>query len=41
MGRRCFFSCEKARRELGWQATVGYEEGIELSVRWCVDHGLG
>jgi nucleoside-diphosphate-sugar epimerase len=41
MGRRCFFSCEKARRELGWRATVGYDEGIELSVRWCVDHGLG
>jgi nucleoside-diphosphate-sugar epimerase len=41
MGRRCYFSCEKARRELDWQPTVGYEEGIERTVRWCVDHGLG
>ena len=38
MGRRCFFSSEKARRELGWKPTVGYEEGIERSVRWCLDH---
>ena len=38
MGRRCFFSCEKARRELGWRPTVGYDEGIERAVRWCVDH---
>ena len=38
MGRRCFFSCEKARRELGWQPTVGYDEGIEQSVRWCLDN---
>jgi nucleoside-diphosphate-sugar epimerase len=40
MGRRCFFSCEKARRELGWRPTVGYDEGIERSVRWCLDNGL-
>jgi nucleoside-diphosphate-sugar epimerase len=38
MGRQCFFSPEKARRELGWQPTVGYDEGIERSVKWCVDH---
>ncbi|MFW6065411.1 MAG: NAD-dependent epimerase/dehydratase family protein [Planctomycetota bacterium] len=40
MGRRCFFSAEKARKELNWQPTVGYDEGIEKTVRWCVDHGL-
>ncbi|MFQ5411106.1 MAG: NAD-dependent epimerase/dehydratase family protein [Phycisphaerae bacterium] len=34
MGRHSFFSAEKARRELGWQATVGYEEGIPKTVRW-------
>lgn len=34
MGRRCTFSCEKARRELGWQPTVRYDEGIEQTVRW-------
>lgn len=38
MGRKCFFSAEKARRELGWQATVGYDEGIERAVRWCVEN---
>ncbi|MGA2265293.1 MAG: NAD-dependent epimerase/dehydratase family protein [Phycisphaerae bacterium] len=40
MGRRCFFSCDKARRELGWRPTVGYDEGIERSIRWCLDNGL-
>jgi nucleoside-diphosphate-sugar epimerase len=41
MGRRCFFSCEKARRELGWQPTVGYDEGIALAVKWCMDNVRG
>jgi nucleoside-diphosphate-sugar epimerase len=36
MGRRCFFSSEKARRELNWQPTVSYDEGIERSVKWCL-----
>jgi len=39
MGRKCFFSCEKARGELGWQPTVGYEEGIQLAVQWSLDNG--
>lgn len=38
MGRRVFFSCEKARRELGWKPTVGYEEGIRQSVKWCQEN---
>lgn len=38
IGRRCFFSSDKARRELGWQPTVGYDEGIELAVQWCLEH---
>ncbi len=38
IGRRCFFSCEKARKELGWQPTVSYDEGIRRSVRWCLDN---
>ena len=41
IGRRCFFSCEKARRELGWQPTVDYEEGIEIAVKWCREHVPG
>lgn len=40
MGRRCYFSCEKARRELGWQPTVGYDEGIRQTVKWCLDNGV-
>ncbi len=40
IGRRCFFSSEKARAELGWQPTVGYDEGVEQSVRWCLDNGV-
>ena len=40
IGRRCFFSPEKARRQLGWQPTVGYDEGIERSVKWCLEHAM-
>ncbi len=40
IGRRCFFSSDKARRELGWQPRVGYDEGIRLAVQWCLDAGL-
>lgn len=38
IGRECFFSEEKARRELGWKATVSYEEGIQRAVKWCQDN---
>ena len=36
MGRRCFFSCEKARRELDWQPTIGYDQGIQQAVGWSL-----
>jgi nucleoside-diphosphate-sugar epimerase len=39
IGRQCFFSAEKARQQLGWQPSVGYDEGIEKSVKWCLDNG--
>jgi 2-alkyl-3-oxoalkanoate reductase len=38
IGRRCYFSSAKARRELGWKATVGYDEGIRRAVEWCLTH---
>jgi len=38
MGRRCFFSSDKAREELDWQPRVGYEEGIRRAVEWCLAH---
>ncbi len=34
MGRRSYFSSEKARRVLGWKATVPYELGVPLTVKW-------
>lgn len=34
MGRRSYFSAEKARRELDWKPTVTYEVGIPNTVRW-------
>jgi nucleoside-diphosphate-sugar epimerase len=38
IGRQCFFSPAKAREQLGWQPTVSYDEGIQRSVRWCLEH---
>jgi nucleoside-diphosphate-sugar epimerase len=34
MGRRSYFSAEKARQMLNWQPTVTYDEGIPKTVRW-------
>ena len=34
MGRRCYFSAEKARRELGWKSTVTYPEGVKKTIAW-------
>lgn len=34
MGRRCFFSAEKAREELGWKSTMTYEEGVKKTIAW-------
>lgn len=37
IGRRCFFSCNKARNELGWKATIGYDGGIRDAVQWQLE----
>ncbi len=34
MGRRCYFSAERARRELGWKSTVSYSEGVKKTIDW-------
>ncbi len=34
MGRRTWFSAEKARKELGWVSTVPYEEGVRRTIAW-------
>jgi nucleoside-diphosphate-sugar epimerase len=41
MGRRSYFSADKARQKLGWKATVPYEVGIPNTVRWYEQHVLG
>jgi len=38
IGRRCFFSTEKIRRELGYTPAVGYDEGIPAAVDWALKH---
>ncbi len=37
MGRRAFFSAEKAREKLGWKSTVSYEAGIPATIRWYLE----
>lgn len=39
MGRRSFFSAEKARKMLDWQPTVTYEEGIPATIAWYREQG--
>jgi len=34
MGRRCFFSADKARSELGWVSSVPYEDGVKRTMAW-------
>lgn len=34
MGRRCYFSADKARRDLGWTPTVSYAEGVKKTIAW-------
>lgn len=41
MGRRSYFSAEKARRLLGWQPTITYEVGVPNTVRWYERNVLG
>lgn len=38
IGRRCFFSSQKAREQLNWQPTVGYDEGIRIATQWCLEN---
>ncbi len=37
MGRRTYFSAERARRELGWKTTVPYEVGVPRTVQWYLE----
>jgi nucleoside-diphosphate-sugar epimerase len=37
MGRDVFFSAEKARKQLGWQSRVSYDEGIQMTAQWYLN----
>ncbi len=37
MGRRSYFSCEKARQKLGWKPLVSYEAGVPRTIQWYLD----
>jgi nucleoside-diphosphate-sugar epimerase len=37
LGRYLEYSTEKARRRLGWQPSIGYEESIRRTIRWVQD----
>ena len=32
LGRRCFFSREKAQKQLGWESSITYDEGVPAAV---------
>lgn len=40
MGRELEYSTEKARTRLGWEPALSYEESINRSVRWYLEHEL-
>jgi dTDP-glucose 4,6-dehydratase len=37
--RRYAIDAGKIRRELGWRPTVNFQEGLEMTVSWYLDHG--
>ena len=41
MGRRSYFSADKARELLNWQATVTYEVGVPMTVKWYLEQAYG
>ena len=34
MGRRSYFSAQKARDQLGWKPTITYDVGVPMTVQW-------
>jgi 2-alkyl-3-oxoalkanoate reductase len=38
MGRRSYFSADKARRVLGWKPTVTYDVGVPMTVQWFLSN---
>jgi len=40
MAKDIWCSIDKAKRELGYQPTVGLEEGMRRSITWCRENGI-
>src|ERR1019366_8780803 len=36
--RRYLLDCTKIKKELGWAPTIGFEKGLEDTVRWYADN---
>jgi len=41
MGRRSYFSADKARRQLNWQATTTYDVGVPRAIAWYLRQERG
>ncbi len=41
MGRRSYFSADKARQQLDWQATTPYEVGVPRTIKWYLEQERG
>jgi nucleoside-diphosphate-sugar epimerase len=41
MGRRSYFSADKARRALNWQAETPYDVGVPRTIAWYLGHEHG
>lgn len=41
MGRRSYFSADKARRLLNWQTTTTYDVGVPRTIQWYLDRDRG
>jgi dTDP-glucose 4,6-dehydratase len=37
--RRYAINCDKIKKKLGWSQEVGFERGIEITVRWYLENG--
>jgi dTDP-glucose 4,6-dehydratase len=36
--RRYAINCDKIKRELGWKQKFGFEEGLDMTIKWYIDH---
>jgi len=36
--RRYAINCDKIKRELGWKQKFGFEEGLDMTIKWYMNH---